>query len=88
MVQPGLGMGGLEARDQVGGQAPVELLVDDDLELAVDQVAEVGQGHLQGVHRLPDVSAVEVAAALDAPAGHVEQGVVVGGVDLDRDPAA
>ena len=75
-----------EARDQVRRQPGVELLVDDKLELSVDEVAEVGERDLERVHRLADVAAVEVAAALDAAAADVEQRVVVGRVDLDRDP--
>ena len=72
MVQPGLGVGRVKARDEVGGQAAIELLVDHVSDLPVDQVAQVGQRHLQRVHRLADVAAVEVAAALDAAGAHVE----------------
>ena len=50
VVQARLGIVVGEVRDQVRRQADVELLVDDQLELAVHQVAEVGQRDLQRVH--------------------------------------
>src|ERR671930_506701 len=51
-------------------------VVHDELELRVHQVAQVGDGDLQRVHRLGHVAAVEVAAALGPPAVRVEQRVV------------
>ena len=66
VVQSGLGVAGVERRDQIRGQARVELLVDEQRELAVDQIAEVRERDLERVHRLADMTAVEVAAALGA----------------------
>ena len=86
VVQSCLRVARIEPRDQVGGQPRVELLVDEQLELPVQEIAEVGERHLERVHRLPDVTAVEVATALDPLAPHVEQRVVIGGVDLRPDP--
>jgi hypothetical protein len=54
--------------------------------LAVHEVCDAGDRYLEGVHRLRHVAAVEIAAAVHVAAVGVEQGVVVGGVDLDLDP--
>jgi hypothetical protein len=45
--------------------------------LPVDQVAQVGERDLQRVHRLTDMAAVEVPAALRTVTPDIEQRVVV-----------
>src|ERR1035441_1523337 len=86
MMQPDFGIIGVEERDEIWRQSHVELLIDDNLELTVNEVAQVCQGNFERIHSLCYVATVKVAAALHTPLIEIEQRIVVGGIDLNRDP--
>ena len=70
---------------QVARQAVVVAGVDQQSELAIEQVGDVADQVLQAVHGEGDMAAVEVPAVQGALGFGVEQRVVVGAVQLDLD---
>ncbi len=73
---------------QVGRQSMAVARIDHQRQLAVEQVGNVGDRVLQGIHRQRDVASVEVAAVQDALAIHIDQRVVVGAVQFGFDQLA
>ncbi len=75
----------LHAR-QVGGQPGVVARIDQQRQLPVEQVGQVGDGILHAVHRERDMAAVEVPAMQHALALGVDDRIVVGAIEfiLDR----
>ncbi len=73
---------------QVGRQALAVAGVDQQRHLAVQQVGEVGHRVLHAVHGKGDVATVEVAAMQHTLAFGVDDGVVVGAVQLILDAVA
>jgi hypothetical protein len=57
-----IGARGADGAGQVLRQAVVVSAVDQQRELAVHQVGEIGDGRFQGVHGEGDMAAVEMAA--------------------------
>ena len=73
---------------QVGGKAMVVAGIDNQRELAVQQVGHVGHRVLQRIHRERDMPAVEMAAMQDLFAFRVDQRIVVGAVEFGLDQLA
>src|ERR1039458_4735242 len=86
MMQSDFFIIGVEERDEIWCQSHVELLINDNLELTVNEVAQVCQSDFERIHSLCYVATVEVAAALNTPIVEIEQRVVIGGIHLNRDP--
>src|SRR5690606_22672090 len=72
--------GAFRRAGQVARQTVVVAGVDQQGELAVEQVGDVGHQVLQAVHREGDVPAVEVATVQHALGVAVDDRVVVGAV--------
>ena len=73
---------------QVARQAVVEVHVDQQRELPVHQIGQIGDRDFQRVHRERDMAAVEVAAVQHALVVGIDQRVVVRAVQLVLDVAA
>ncbi len=50
--------------------------------LFVEQIRQIGGANLQGIHRVGDISSIEVAGSINLLIAAVDKGIIVDGVDL------
>ena len=73
---------------EVAGQATVVAAVDQQCQLAVEQVSQVGDRRLEAIHHHRHMATVEVAAVENLAGLDIDQRIVVGAVELRLQEAA
>src|SRR5690606_2658199 len=75
-------------RDQVAGQTTVRALVAQQSQLTIEEISDVRDACLQGVHNLAHVTSIEVAAVQSLACLRVEQWIVIAAIEFYFDGVA